>query len=203
MSSMNPSPEQGGRNNSAARKSNKGMLIAIIAGAAAVVGLICLGVCGAVGYFFVNFSQQVAEEVKRQQAAKVRKSAPPGVIDNRKKGPVYVLSKEDRLHPSDPKAPGSPGPTKTYQVNLKQGKTYHIEMNREGPSKLNPYLRVLDSQGKELAKKYHPAGNLNVRLDFTPSHTGQYRVQAATNPKGPLGSLGPEGGGYRLTVREK
>jgi hypothetical protein len=81
---------------------------------------------------------------------------------------------------------------KVFQVELKKGITYRIDMKS---SAFDTYLRLLDGQGKQLAYNDDVGGtNLNSQIIFTPSATGTYRLVATTYTDG---ATGP----FTLTVR--
>ena len=79
-------------------------------------------------------------------------------------------------------------PCKVYDVKLKAGREYRIELSSE---QFDPFLRVESPAGKELA--FDDAnGRRNARLVFTPPADGVYRVVASHN--------GDRLGAFRLTV---
>jgi tetratricopeptide (TPR) repeat protein/tRNA A-37 threonylcarbamoyl transferase component Bud32 len=81
-----------------------------------------------------------------------------------------------------------------YQVNLKAGMTYVIDMISSDPKALDPYLILADSKGVKLAEDDDGGGGLNARITFRAVKDGAYRIVAA--------SFGPAGNGeFTLTVR--
>lgn len=98
----------------------------------------------------------------------------------------------DALAFADPKDPGRPFSfCKVYQVNMVAGKTYVIDM--EGP--FDPYLRLEDANGLEMARDDDGGDGLNSRLTYVCPRTGMYRIFATSCGGGQTGT-------YTLTVRE-
>jgi hypothetical protein len=64
---------------------------------------------------------------------------------------------------------------KVYEVPLKGGQKYQLDMTS---SDFDPFLRIEDSRGKQLAADDDSGGMLNARLTFTPKEDGVYRVVA-------------------------
>ncbi len=83
--------------------------------------------------------------------------------------------------------------TITYCVRLLAGKTYVIDMVSPDPKKLDPLLRLLDINGKQLAEDDDGGGGVNARIRYKAWDTGIYRVVAGDfdNGEGP----------FTLTVR--
>ncbi len=69
---------------------------------------------------------------------------------------------------------------KLQQVNLVAGKTYIIEMDRAGPSALDPFLVLVNPAGQAVAQDDDSGGNLNVRLVYTARQTGVFRIYATS-----------------------
>jgi hypothetical protein len=102
------------------------------------------------------------------------------------------LTKDD---PQDKVRAGSHA--KTYTVELKAGKSYQIDMvSQEGnPRKFDPYLRLEDPDGMEVAKDDDSGGNFNARITYTAEKAGTYKIVATTFVAGMTGK-------YLLKVRE-
>jgi hypothetical protein len=81
---------------------------------------------------------------------------------------------------------------KTYSIKLSKGKTYLIDMISK---EVDPFLRLEDSTGKELAKDDDGGGGRNARIQFECPEDGEYRIFATTY----FGGIG----GFALTVKEK
>ena len=82
----------------------------------------------------------------------------------------------------------------TYQIKLAADKTYVIHMVSPNPEALDPFLRLLDAAGKQLAEDDDSGGDLDARIVFRAEAAGTYQVVAACVGKG----HGP----FTLTVRE-
>lgn len=91
------------------------------------------------------------------------------------------------------KLPG--GRFKEHKIALKAGVTYVIEMTSANGMTFDPYLRLQDDAGKTLAFDDDGAGDLNSRIIFTPTKSGQYRILAMPFVPDQLGA-------YTLTVSE-
>jgi hypothetical protein len=84
---------------------------------------------------------------------------------------------------------------KTFTVTLTAGMQYQIDMVRPPGTPLDPYLRLEDSNGRHLAIDDDSGGNLNARIIFRATQTGNYRIVAtALNSR-----LGP----FTLTVLQQ
>jgi serine protease Do len=85
----------------------------------------------------------------------------------------------------------------THVLKMMPGFTYTIDMFTPLPAaqKLDPYLRLEDSKGIQLAEDDDGAGNLNARIVFRPTKEDEYRIIATTcDPS--------ETGQYSLVVRQ-
>jgi hypothetical protein len=86
-----------------------------------------------------------------------------------------------------------------YPVKLVAGKTYQIDMTSPNIMALDPYLRLLDNAGKQLAENDdidYKGGNLNSRIIFMAPATGIYQIVATSFMESGVGE-------YNLEVREK
>jgi hypothetical protein len=83
---------------------------------------------------------------------------------------------------------------KVYRLRMLPGSVYTIEMLSPDDKKLDPYLRLEDSKGAELAEDDDGAGKHDARIVFRPTREEEYSIVATTyTPR----QVGP----YRLTVR--
>lgn len=80
---------------------------------------------------------------------------------------------------------------KTYTIKMTEGRTYQIDMKSKV---LDSYLRLEDSDGKQLAEDDDSGGNLDARIVFRAPKTGDYEIIATTFDK----ALGK----YTLTVKD-
>ncbi len=74
---------------------------------------------------------------------------------------------------------------KAFEVKMKAGQKYQIDLKS---TQFDPYLRVEDMKGKQLAADDDSGGMLNARLVFTPPADGVYRI-IATQFDARLGSF--------------
>jgi hypothetical protein len=81
---------------------------------------------------------------------------------------------------------------KAYAIKLTKGKSYQIDMTSKD---IDAYLRVEDSNGKELAQDDDSGGGRNARIQFECTEDGEYRIFATTY----FGGMG----NFTLTVKEK
>src|SRR5689334_16918165 len=59
---------------------------------------------------------------------------------------------------------------KAHVVELKAGRSYQVDlMKKDNKQQFDPYLRIEDSAGKQLAQDDDSGGNLNARIRFTPA----------------------------------
>jgi Bacterial pre-peptidase C-terminal domain len=68
----------------------------------------------------------------------------------------------------------------THLVRMTPDFAYTIEMFSPDGKKLDPYLRLEDGAGRELAEDDDGAGNQNARIVFRPSAEDTYRIIATT-----------------------
>ncbi|HLI28984.1 MAG TPA: PPC domain-containing protein [Chloroflexota bacterium] len=79
-----------------------------------------------------------------------------------------------------------------YTFEGRQGQRVRITLDRPGRSQLDPYLELLDPDGRTLAEDDDSGGDLNSLIDVTLPRTGTYTVVAR--------GLGDTTGPYVLTV---
>jgi tetratricopeptide (TPR) repeat protein len=84
-------------------------------------------------------------------------------------------------------------PSLIFQVRLKAGVRYQIDMVSPDPKALDPYLYLQDSERTTLAENNDSGGNLNARITFRAPADGVYRIRATSFN----GGRGP----FTLTVR--
>jgi WD40 repeat protein len=83
----------------------------------------------------------------------------------------------------------------SYEVKFAQGKTYVIDMIAPAGSPVDPFLRLLDPSGKEVASDDDSGGGLNARITYAAKVTGAYRIIAT--------SFGSSVGQFTLMVKER
>ncbi|HRO03277.1 MAG TPA: hypothetical protein PLS69_06700, partial [Terricaulis sp.] len=83
-----------------------------------------------------------------------------------------------------------------HRIRLTAGQTYRFALNSTGESPLSdPYLRLYNARGDEVAADDDGGGDLNALLEYTAETTGNYFVEA--------GAFADSGtGGYTLQARE-
>jgi WD40 repeat protein/tetratricopeptide (TPR) repeat protein len=84
---------------------------------------------------------------------------------------------------------------KIYSIRLLAGKTYQIDMKHLG-NKLDPYLRLEDETGKELAYDDDSGGFPDAQIVFECTRDGIYRIIATSYGANDTGK-------YSLTVQQK
>jgi hypothetical protein len=107
--------------------------------------------------------------------------------------------KQDQLTAKDPMDKVRQGShAKVYKVHLKAGKTYQIDMvSREGnPAVLDPYLRLEDAKGQQLAFDDDGGGFPNARIVFPCQATGVYHIICTSFGTNQVGR-------YTLTVQQQ
>jgi len=83
---------------------------------------------------------------------------------------------------------------KVFNVNLTAGTLYQIDMVQAAGSKLDPFLRLEDKDGKQLAAD-DDGGFLNARITIRAPSTCEYRIIAT--------SFVPAVGAFSLTVKQE
>jgi S1-C subfamily serine protease len=106
-----------------------------------------------------------------------------------------VLRVMDRLTAADPKDRVRPGFHKVHSVRLLAGSTYTIDMKTREAG-FDPYLRLENSAGQQLAEDDDGGGFPNARIVFRCQATGDYRIIATTFAPNMQGQ-------YLLVVRRK
>jgi thiol-disulfide isomerase/thioredoxin len=107
-----------------------------------------------------------------------------------------VLTKEESLTNTDPGDAKRNGcHAKVYTVKLKAGQAYRIDMisKEKDPQKFDPYLRLENADGKQLAEDDDGGGFPNARIIFKAEQAGDYKVIATTFAPNMTGT-------YTLTV---
>ncbi len=97
---------------------------------------------------------------------------------------------------------------RVYKVKFLAGKTYQIDMTSPNFTGVDPFLRLLDAAGKELASNDDidtDAKNFNSRIIYRAPTTGTYQIMASSfRYQVPAKQFGDSGQGpYNLEVREK
>ena len=95
---------------------------------------------------------------------------------------------EGKLANNSPKVKGKPA--QVHRFTLSADKTYIIDLES---TDFDPYLRILDAGGKQLAEDDDSGGNLNARIRFTPPKDGDYQIVATR--------FGGGQGNYLLKIR--
>lgn len=83
---------------------------------------------------------------------------------------------------------------RTLTLKMAPGSVYTIDMTTRNPKKLDPFLRLEDSKGKQLGEDDDGGGNLNARIVFRPTHEDEYRIIVTTCNPGEVGT-------YKVTVK--
>ena len=80
----------------------------------------------------------------------------------------------------------SAGDTDWFAVSLVAGETYSLAMN--GIALADPFMTVYDASGQPITSNDDGGFGLNARLDFSPTVTGTYYIEAAAFQGGQTGS---------------
>lgn len=80
---------------------------------------------------------------------------------------------------------------KLYSVKLSKGTEYQIDLVRND-NNMDPYLKLQDANGKDLAQDDDGGGNLNSRIKYTPLQDAEFRIVAT--------ALGSGQGAFTLSV---
>jgi hypothetical protein len=109
------------------------------------------------------------------------------------KGKV-IFNVNGQITPKDPIDPEVAGVRyNPYDLVFDAGKTYVIDMKQTPGTKVDPYLKLFDPQGKKVAEDDDSGGNLDARIVYKAKVTGKHRILAEP--------LRPDTfGGYTLTV---
>jgi hypothetical protein len=88
-------------------------------------------------------------------------------------------------------------PARQFPIKMKQGNTYVIDMigKTQTGFGFDPYLRLEDPAGREVAKDDDSGGKLNARISYACPKDGTYTIIATTLVKG--------AGFFELKVAEK
>jgi WD40 repeat protein len=115
--------------------------------------------------------------------------ATPLTLENRT---IEVIAELTGADPKDRVRTNSP--CKVYSLQFAAGKTYQIDMMFRTKG-LDPYLRLEDAQGKQLAEDDDGGGFPNARIVYRCERTGAYRIIATAFTKNT--------GEYLLRIQEK
>lgn len=107
-------------------------------------------------------ASQAGEKEKKDKAVEL-KFKDGAVSVNTSLGAKDPLYKEKRPH-------------KLYAVNLEEGKTYQIDMISKDQQSLDPYLFLLNPEGKEVASDDDGGGELQSRIVYKATKAGRYRI---------------------------
>jgi thiol-disulfide isomerase/thioredoxin len=108
-----------------------------------------------------------------------------------------ILKKEDKLTAEDPRdTVRKQSHAKVYTVKLKGGTTYRIDMTTTDDGKnFDPFLRLEDAKGKQLALDDDGGGFPNAKLIYKVENDGSYKVIATTFAPNMVGD-------YTITVKQ-
>jgi hypothetical protein len=121
---------------------------------------------------------------------------PAAAAAGEKKGDAKGLKVEDELNKDDPQdTVRTESHRKVHTFKMTAGKTYVIDMITRSGREFDPFLRLEDPDGKQVAQDDDSGGNLNARITFTAARGGEYKIIATTYAKGMTGK-------YLLTVRQ-
>src|SRR5205807_283749 len=88
-----------------------------------------------------------------------------------------VLHRKGQLGAADPRDRVlKQSPHLVHEIKLTAGKRYAVALDRLGAGKFDPYLRLEDDAGKELAQDDDSGGGQNALLVFIPEQTAVYRI---------------------------
>ena len=104
--------------------------------------------------------------------------------------PVEINAELTNNDGNDPKLEK---PAKKYTIKLQKDKTYIFDLVSKDKD-FDPFLRLLDKNGDELAEDDDGGGDLNSRLIFSAKESGDHQIVAAT--------LDGQVGKFSLKVRE-
>ncbi len=161
------------------KKGGSGKLIAIIASVLVGTCCICTGIGGTVGYFLYTRSRDAVNDLQKD-LAKFQKDR-KGVVA----GGATVFEQNATLTKNDPKfrdpKSNQEKPAKAYRVKLEAGKRYVIDLKKQADG--DPYLVLLNPQGKEVARDDDGGDGLNAQIRYTPPVTGDYTIQATARSR--------------------
>lgn len=95
---------------------------------------------------------------------------------------------------ADPPYPENRNPHKAFNIPMKEGKFYVIDLKKKGGN-MDPYLFLEDPAGKIIQRDDDSGGFPDARILVKAGEAGAYRVIATC--------LGNDGGDFELTVREE
>jgi S1-C subfamily serine protease len=117
-------------------------------------------------------------------------------------GGKIVYEKEGKLTADDPRDKKKTDCfAQTHVLKVVPGNAYTIDMigtgnrKRDDDKRFDPFLRLLDSTGKQLADDDDGAGGTNARIVYRPTKADEVRIVATTFEAGQTGS-------YKLVVRQ-
>jgi hypothetical protein len=121
---------------------------------------------------------------------------PAAAAAGEKKGDAKGLKVEAELTTDDPQdTVRMDSHRKVHTFKMTAGKTYVIDMITRSGKEFDPFLRLEDPDGKQVAQDDDGGGFPNARITFTAQRGGEYKIIATTFGKGMTGK-------YLLTVRQ-
>jgi hypothetical protein len=101
---------------------------------------------------------------------------------------VEVLRVAGELTAKDPIDKRRGAYCQIHEVKMAPGKTYVIRMlDKNAGGSMDPYLRLEDSRGTNLAEDDDGEGNLNSRIEYNPPREDTYKIYATTLASGRTG----------------
>jgi serine protease Do len=111
-------------------------------------------------------------------------------------GGKVVYEKEGRLTAEDSTDAKQQGSfAQVHLFKMSPGFAYTIDMTSPNQKKLDPYLRLEDSKGNQIAEDDDGGGMLNARIVFRPAREDEYRIIATTFEE-------EQTGPYKLVIRQ-
>jgi serine protease Do len=85
---------------------------------------------------------------------------------------------------------------KVHTIKLAPGSVYTIDLvGTKNPRRYDPYLRLEDAKGRQIAEDDDGGGNLNSRIVYKPVKEGEYKIIVTSCEPG-------QAGPYKLVVRQ-
>jgi hypothetical protein len=183
----NSSAKNGDRSK-AKQTSGSRKIIMIGAGILAGACCLCTGIGSGTAYWIYLASRRALDDFQKDLAKFDR--------DLKGAGGTTILEKKETLTDKDPRVANGKS-AKAYKVKLEVGKHYVIDLkadNKFGGG--DPYLYLLDPQGKEVAHDDDGGGFPDAQIRYSPAVTGEFTIQATA-----LSGPPPAGMPFTLSVK--
>ena len=103
-----------------------------------------------------------------------------------------LLKRQGQISAQDPIDEKQKGHAKFFEIDMEAGKTYVIEMRAPAKSDIDPFLRLEDPNGKQVAEDDDSGGGLkglDAQIVYRATETGKHKIIATTHMPDQVGDF--------------